>query len=180
MYLSASDVGLSLSIGLPEPVGDVHHFSGRYRGVTGSNMDINYEAKYEAEESRKRFASRGQYRNVTDLQGLFRVEWGPDVRTDAVEANLQMLRKGLRKEFSARVATPIHLEDSLKASGHFDLKDIYQIIGATLYIPASQQVADAKVAFSSLANTKGMFNCSTKSFLNVSWIQGDFDFSTNG
>lgn len=129
-FITAGDITFLTSVYLPKPVGDVHRLSARYRGNAGAQepIDISYEAKYEAEEAKTRLASRGQYRNTADLQGLFRFEWGPDMRHDAIEANLQMLRKRTKKEFAARVATPYHLEDSVKASGSYDYQDIYHML----------------------------------------------------
>lgn len=47
----------------------------------------------------------------------------------------------------------------------------------SLNVPASNKVAESEVAFSSLSNMKGMAKGSA-AFLNISWIRGDFDFST--
>lgn len=120
-----NDMGATLSVRLPKPIGDVHKLNGRCRGNLGTAMDdnygINYELKYETDASQRHYASRGQYRNVTDLQGFLRFEWGHDVKLDAAEANVQMLRKSMRREFSARIATPLHVEDTVMASGLYDI-----------------------------------------------------------
>jgi hypothetical protein len=182
MLASANDIGATASLLLPQPVGDTHRLTGRYRGNLGGpdpNVDLNYEISYESEEMRRRYASRGQFRNVTDVQGLLRVEWGPDIRTEALEGNVQMLRKGTKKEFSARVATPYYLEDTVAASGSYDTKDIYHVFKGILNVPSSNKVADGDVAFSSLSNMKGNVNCTTP-FLDISWLKSDFDFSTHG
>jgi hypothetical protein len=182
MLASNNDIGATATLQLPKPVGDKHKLSGRYRGNLGGsdpNLDLNYEVSYESEETRRRYASRGQFRNVTDMQGLLRVEWGPDIRTEALEGNVQMLRKGTKKEFSARVATPYYLEDTVAASGSYDTKDIYHVLQGILNVPASNRVADGDVAFSSLSNMKGKVNCTTP-FLDILWLKGDFDFSTQG
>ncbi|XP_055713060.1 uncharacterized protein LOC129807664 isoform X2 [Phlebotomus papatasi] len=179
---SSKDISMSATIRLPQPVGDIHQFFGKYRGNIGTNdpnMEINYEARYEAFESKKRLASRGQFRNVSDLQGFLRVEWGPNVRQDGIEAFMQMLRKGIRKEFAVRVATPLHAVDTLKASGSYDYKDIYHVVAGRLFVPSTRQIADADVSFSSLSNTKGIIN-STTPFFNLTWIRADFDFLTKG
>lgn len=130
-FLSKSDIGIGLNVQLPEPIGDFHRLSGRYRGDfngNNSNMDINYEIKYEADVARTLLASRGRYINATDMQSLLRFEWGHDIRNDAVEANVQMLRKNIRREFSGRLATPYYIEDTLTTSGSYDLLDIYQLL----------------------------------------------------
>lgn len=128
--VSPGDISGLTSVRLPEPVGDVHRFSARYRGPTVKNgpLEFSYDAKYEAENAKKRLASRGHFRNTTDLQGFFRVEWGPDMRLDVVETNLQMLRKNTKREFSARVATPFYLEDTVTASGSYDYDDTYNLL----------------------------------------------------
>lgn len=46
-----------------------------------------------------------------------------------------------------------------------------------LFIPASNQVGEADVAFTSISNTKGMFNTTTP-FANITWFKADFDFTT--
>lgn len=117
-----------------------------------------------------------QYRNTSDVQGLMRIEWGHQNVSDAIETNLQMLRKGVRREFAARLFTPFYDEDTFKASGSYDSDKVYEKYAATVYIPASRQVANTDVAFHSLADTKGMLNCTTP-FLNVTWFQTDFDFT---
>lgn len=129
-FINSGDISSLTSVQLPQPVGDIHRFSARYRGNFGSKapLEVSYDAKYEAEDAKKRLACRGHFKNTTDLQGLFRVEWGPDMRLDVVETNLQMLRKSSKREFSARVATPYYLEDSLAASGSYDYKDMYNLM----------------------------------------------------
>lgn len=131
------EMGGTLSVRLPDfkPANDVHKFSGQLRSnldasaLDLTNADVNYDVRYETDISRHRFASRGQYRNVTDLQGAMRVEWGIDAGRQAAEANVQMLRKEQRREFSARVATPWHVEeDSLVAGGYYDKRDSVQMI----------------------------------------------------
>lgn len=112
---------------------DVHKISGQYRGNLEAglqgNADVNYDLRYETDVTRRRFSSRGQYRNVTDLQGAMRVEWGIDEQRQGAEANVQMLRKETRREFSARVATPFFVtEDTLTASGFYDEQDRERLI----------------------------------------------------
>lgn len=182
MFLSKEDIGVNIQLRLPKPIGDLHKLSGRYRGNFGTgdpNIDVNYEAKYEAEESKRRFASRGQYRNVTDLQGLIRVEWGDDVVKDAVETNVQMLRKEKRREVSARIVTPLHAEDTLFASGSYDHRDPYYLVAGHINYPASRQIVKADVAYAALSDMKGYVNATTP-FQNWTWINGDFNFATTG
>lgn len=129
-FISAGDISSLCAVQLPQPVGDIHRFSARYLGNAGSAhpLDVSYDAKYEAENAKKRLASRGHFRNTTDLQGFFRVEWGPDMKFDVVETNVQMLRKDTKREFSARVATPYYLEDTLTASGSYNYDDMYNLV----------------------------------------------------
>lgn len=182
MFLSKEDIGANVQLRLPKPIGDLHKLSGRYRGNIGTsdpNLDVNYEAKYEAEESKRRFASRGQYRNVTDLQGLIRVEWGDEVVKDAIETNLQMLRKDKRREVSARILTPLHSEDTLFASGSYDIQDPYYLVAGHINYPGSRQIFKGDVAYAALSNMKGYVNTTTP-FTNFTWIQTEFNFSTTG
>lgn len=125
------EFGANLNVRLPGPVSDMHKISCQYRGnvgATNDNLDLTYDVKYETDISERRFASRGQYRNVTDLQGAVRVEWGNDVKYDAAEANVQMLRKDLRREFSARLSTPLHAEDTMTGRGSYDVQDSLHLI----------------------------------------------------
>lgn len=182
MYLSKEDIGVNVQLRLPKPIGDLHKLSGRYRGNLGTsdpNLDVNYEAKYEAEASKRRFASRGQYRNVTDLQGLIRVEWGDDVKKGAIETNVQMLRKDKRREVSARILTPLHSEDTLFASGSYDRQDPYYLVAGHINYPASKQIVKGDVAYGALSDMKGYFNTTTP-FRNWTWINADFNFATTG
>lgn len=133
--IGKGDISTSVALRLPKPVGDIHRISGRYRGnldmdfdLTKSNMDISYDAKYESDEAGRRFISRGQYRNVTDLQALLRAEWDQVESNGTFETNIQMLRKGIRREFSARIETPLYVEDTVKASGSYDREGIYHVV----------------------------------------------------
>lgn len=96
---------------------------------------------------------------------------------EAVEGVWQVLRKGSRREMSGRVATPFNLEDSIVVKGDFDVIHNYNNYKAAIFMPASKQVANADIAFSSIANTRGMLNCTT-SFLNITWLRADFDMTT--
>lgn len=126
-----NEMGASMNVRLPGEVADTHKASCQYRGNLGDStdsMDVTYDLLYETDESQRRIASRGQYRNVTDLQAAVRVEWGHDVKYEAAEVNAQMLRKDMRREFSARVATPLHAEDTLTARGSYDVRDASNLI----------------------------------------------------
>lgn len=126
---TSGDYSAALSVRMPKPIGDVHRINGRFKGTLATITDnVSYEVRYETDESRKRFASRGQYRNVTDMQGVVRAEWGTEVHQNVAEANMQMLRKGVRRELSARIVTPLYAEDTLSGSGSFDLDGHNQLI----------------------------------------------------
>lgn len=126
---TSGDYSAALSVRMPRPIGDVHRINGRFKGTMATIIDnVSYEVRYETDESRRRFASRGQYRNVTDMQGVVRAEWGTEVHQDVAEANMQMLRKGVRRELSARIVTPLYVEDTLSGSGSFDLDGQNQLI----------------------------------------------------
>lgn len=108
---------------------------------------------------------------------MIRVEWGPDAKAQAAEANMQMLRKGIRREFSGLLKTPLfQTEDTFQTTGSIDVDDIFDRFTIILYMPASRKVANADVSYYSLSNTKGLVNATTP-FLNVSWLQTEFDFS---
>lgn len=168
----------SIILTLPEPAAETHRLNARYLGLPYVSDDTAFEIKYETDISKTRFATKGQYRNTTDLQGLFRVEWGHDLKTQAAEASLQMLRKGIRREFSGLLKTPFYQsEDTFHTTGSFDVEDIYDRYTIILYIPATRKVANADVSYYNLANTKGLVNATTP-FLNVSWLQTEFEFSS--
>lgn len=128
--ISKNDISGNLAIRLPEPLGDVHRFSGHIDGdlLASPLKSFMYEASYESEKTRKRFASRGQYRNVTDLQALLRAQWGLATKLDTFESNVQMLRKGKRREVSATIKTPLYNEDTITASGSYDNVDAYYLM----------------------------------------------------
>lgn len=128
--MAAHDTNGVLSVRLPEPLGDIHRISGRYEGdVLASPLkNVLYEIKYESDNAKQRFASRGQYRNVTDLQTYLRTLWGTDTQNKTFESNVQMLRKGLRRELSAKVQTPFYIEDTISASGYYDKINSYYIL----------------------------------------------------
>lgn len=130
VLLSKNDVSGSFSIRLPAPIDDVHRFGGSFRGdvLASPIRDVILEMKYESDKEKKRFVSRGQYRNLTDLQTLVHAQWGTDTVNKTFESNLQMLRKGVRRELSARVKTPYYQEETIRASGFYDNDKIHQIL----------------------------------------------------
>uniref|UniRef100_W4VR36 Putative lipoprotein n=1 Tax=Corethrella appendiculata TaxID=1370023 RepID=W4VR36_9DIPT len=180
--LSPEDMGVELSVLLPKPFAYTHKIMGKYRGKgfekNDKYLDMGLEATYEIKDINKKYLTRMYYRNVSDIQGFGRVEWGPNDKSDAVETNVQILRKGLRKELFARLTTPMHTEDTLVARGSYDNKDIYHIVSGIVFSPASEQIADADIAFSTLSNMKGNVNSTTPFLKNITWLRGDFDFST--
>lgn len=128
---SLSETSGNFAIRLPAPIDDIHRFGGRYRchgDILAMNCDdFIVETKHESERERKRFVSRGQYRNLTDLQTLLHAQWGTDTVNKTFETNLQMLRKGIRREVSARVKTPYYTEETIQATGFYDNDKIYHI-----------------------------------------------------
>lgn len=130
MLISKNDRSGSFSIRLPAPIDDIYRFSGRYRGdiLASPIQDVVIETRYESDKARKRFVSRGQYRNLTDLQTLLHAQWGTDKVNKTFETNLQMLRKGIRRELSARVKTPYFKEETIRASGFWDKDPIQHVI----------------------------------------------------
>lgn len=119
----------NLAIRLPAPIDDVHKFSASYRGNIQESpiQDIFMETKYESDKQNKRFISRAQYRNLDDLQTLVHAQWGTNTQNKTIESHLQMLRKGVRRELSARVKTPYYEEDTILASGFYDNDQTQQI-----------------------------------------------------
>lgn len=131
VIISKQDMSGTFSIRLPDPTDETHHFSARYRGDVMAKpiTDVVLETKYESDIERLRFVSRGQYRNVTDLQALLNAQWGIDTNFKVFETNLQMLRKGIRREVSAVVKTPYYEdEETISASGFYDKNNIYHVL----------------------------------------------------
>lgn len=122
VLISKTDMSGNFAVRLPAPVDDVHRFGGRLRGdfMATPLRDLIIETKYESDRERKRFVSRGQFRNLTDLQTLLHAQWGTDTVNKTFETNLQMLRKGRRREVSARVKTPYYDEETIRAGGFYD------------------------------------------------------------
>lgn len=130
VIISKTDVSGAFAVRLPAPIDDIHRFSGRYRGDVMATpvRDVIFETRYESDRARQHFASRGQYRNLTDLQALLHAQWGIDMVNKTFETNLQMLRKGVRRELSARVKTPYFVEETIQASGYYDKNHIYHVL----------------------------------------------------
>lgn len=130
VLITKSDMSGSFSIRLPAPIDDVHRFSGKYRGdvMASPIRDVVIEAQYESDKENTRFVSRGQFRNLTDLQTLLHAQWGTDTVNKTFETNLQMLRKGMKREVSARVKTPYFIEETIKASGFYDYDQVYHLL----------------------------------------------------
>lgn len=203
--INKNDISGNLALRLPEPLADVHRFSGHFDGdlLASPLKSFMCEANYESEKTRKRFLSRAQYRNVTDLQALLRAQWGLDTKLDTFESNLQMLRKGRRREVSAKVQTPLYKEDTITASGSYDdvdsyhlmryvfkvavrpfqlclhSKTVFRIFSGTINYPASHQIANTDIKFSSISNLNGFLNCSTP-FKALNWLQTDLNYTTTG
>lgn len=130
VLISKTDMSGSFAIRLPAPIDDVHRFSGKYRGdvMVSPIRDVVLETRYESDRERKRFVSRGQFRNLTDLQTLLHAQWGTDTVNKTFETNLQMLRKGMKREVSARVKTPYYVEETIRASGFYDFDKIHHVL----------------------------------------------------
>lgn len=128
--ITKNDVSGNLVISLPGPLADVHRISGHFDGdlMASPLKSFIYEASYDSEKTRKRFMSRGQYRNVTDLQALLKAQWGLQTNLDTFETNVHMLRKGQRREMSAKVKTPLYTEDTITASGSYDNVNAYYLM----------------------------------------------------
>lgn len=130
-YNSEKDLQGNLVTKLPKPIGDVHRIMVKYLGnalQTEEPPNVSVEAKYDAEESQKKFNLKGSYRNVEDMQGLGNVEWGVGEALEAAGAKFHMMRKDeSRKEFSARLRIP-HFkdEDAFTLGGFYDVEGPYK------------------------------------------------------
>ena len=137
---SNRDIGFGVSVQLPAPIGDVHRFTGHYLGnlspasmnlldnLRQPGLDVNFEAKYTTDDSKRVLSTRALYRNVSDLQGLLQAEWGDNSKKDAFLTNVQMLRKGIRREFSTIIETPFHKEQTLEERGSYDRSEPYHLV----------------------------------------------------
>lgn len=130
MIVTKSDVSGAFSIRLPPPINDIHRFSGKYNGnvMVSPIRNVQLETRYESVKGGQRFLSRAQYRNVTDLKTLVLAQWGTEVVNKTFESNFQMLRKGVRREISAKVKTPYYEEETIKAGGSYDRENGFHIV----------------------------------------------------
>lgn len=172
----------TFAIHLPLPVGDIH----KLRASLDTDMtqtapltEFKLDGSYEAIESNKRYAIKSHYKNSTDIDSSARIEWGGDPKGNATQLDFKIKRDGFRHAIVASALTPYYLdEETLKADVIYGMADIYHVVSSSLYIPASEKVTEADVAFAGLSNMKGMIN-STTPFLNVTWLRADFDFNTS-
>ncbi|XP_032572582.1 uncharacterized protein LOC6611837 [Drosophila sechellia] len=186
-YKSVDDFKFRVITALPLPVGDRHQLSASYQGNVISkqlnNPDFVLEASYESVEAQNKLLSRISYKNATNNQkGLCHVEWGKIQNLSVVEGDFELLHKqGAQKEFSAKMITPkFKNEHTFALTGSYDLEKSghHNVVGALDY-PASRRITDLDVSFSSLSNMHGIFNSTLPTFLNVSWLKTDFNFTTN-
>lgn len=119
------DMTASLAIRMPKPTEGLHRFTGRFDGDVMNEpwKGLQYEAKYDSELDHKRFSSRGFYRNVTDLQAMLQAQWGIGRKLATFETNFNLLRKGEKRDFSAKLTTPKFSEDTLTTTGSYDWHD---------------------------------------------------------
>ncbi|XP_053697453.1 uncharacterized protein LOC128744450 [Sabethes cyaneus] len=177
-FISISDLAGVLKVRLPKPVGDVHTLAASMNGnipFLEPVRTFNFETFYETEESRKRYAWHSEYSFVNDLRTLLRFEWGPDVRSERIQSNLDVFQNGAKHEISAKLRGPWYLEDAFRAIAVYDLVDGLYLVNGNVSIPASNKVSEANVAFVNLSNMKGDINCTTP-FLNITWLHGQLEF----
>lgn len=129
-YNSQTDMNGDLVARLPEPIGDVHKIFVKYLGnalQTDEPPNVFFEAKYDADESKRRIAANGTYRNVEDMQGMANFEWGVGPKVLEAGGNFHMLRKNeARKEFTGRLRIPLYRkEDALTLGGYYDFEENY-------------------------------------------------------
>ncbi|XP_055638867.1 uncharacterized protein LOC129776937 isoform X2 [Toxorhynchites rutilus septentrionalis] len=176
--ISISDLSGIIRVHLPNPVGDVHKLAASMKGnipFLENVRTFNFESSYETEESRKRYAWRSEYDRVNDLRTLFRFEWGPDVRSEQVQSNFDVIKNGEKHEISAKLRGPWYTEDAFHALAVYSNDDNLFLVNGNVSMPASRKVAEANVAFANLSNMKGDVNCTTP-FLNVTWLHGQLEF----
>lgn len=169
------------TIKLPLPVGDTHKLVGTVflnQNKEEVWTEVRGEGSYEAVEAQNRYAGKGRYRNEGNLEGFGRVEWGPDPYANASQVDLLLSREEPKQAFTASCRTPYYLDqETIKTHIIYGKADIYHVVSSSLYIPASEKVTEADVAFAGVSQMKGMVN-STTPFLNVTWLRIDFDFNT--
>lgn len=129
--LSRRDIQAGLVLQLPKPVGDTHQLGVRYRGnfMTHEPPNIFAESKYESQEAKNKFVTRVSYRNADDLQGLGRVQWGKVSNLSTIEGDFQVLRKKqVRKEFYAKLTTPLYEEETMFVRGNYDEENDFHML----------------------------------------------------
>lgn len=132
------DIKTGLTLHLPGGSGsdaDIHNFDVHYYGDIESldsilkTKNFNYDAKYSSKMSQKKFSSQGRYRNETDLKTTLRADWGTADKKNMIESNVQILRKGSKRELLANVKTPFYNnEESLIATGSYDKRNLNHIL----------------------------------------------------
>lgn len=172
---------LDLGLKLPAPINSDHKFSAKYKGNVGKQnvgLKVEYDLKYINQKTLNVWESKGSFKNNTGaLNSNLRFEWGPGSKTSILDGSASLKTVNARQEFSVNLITPMYLnKKTMQLAGTYEKADIYHIVRSTLKVPQDRQITVADVAFSDLANMKGMLNCSLP-FLNVSWLNADFDFS---
>ncbi|KAL9926249.1 apolipoprotein lipid transfer particle isoform 1-T7 [Glossina fuscipes fuscipes] len=183
-YMSTEDIRVGLDAALPPPVGDMHRFDLNYRGnlisKRGQEPQLFLEGSYNSDIAQRKCLGRISYKNSTDLHGLGHLEWGTLSNISTIAGDFHMLQKSeRRREFHAKMSTPMHKnEDTFSMNGMYDMneKDYHNLVCAINY-PASQQIADFDIFFSTFSNMHGFLN-STTPFTNMSWFKADFNFTT--
>ncbi|XP_055847743.1 uncharacterized protein LOC129913211 [Episyrphus balteatus] len=181
-FISRGDIQAGLVLQLPKPVGDIHHLGVRYRGnlMTNEPPNVFAESKYESQEAMNKFVTRVSYRNVDDLQGLCSIKWGKMANMSTIEGDFQVLRKKqVRKEFYAKLTTPMYEEETLFVRGNYDAEKDFHLLMCTLDSPASKRLGEIDMAFNTLSNMKGFVN-GTLPFFNITWLRADINFTTSG
>lgn len=174
-------MSIDLGLKLPVPIESDHKLSAKYKGNLGKanvGPKLEYDLKYLNQKSLNKWESRGSYKNNTGaLNGNLKFEWGPESKTSILDCSASLKVVNARQEFSVNMTTPFYSnKKTLQLAGTYEKADVYHIVRSTLKVPQDRQITVADVAFSDLANMKGMLNCSLP-FLNVTWINADFDFS---
>lgn len=128
--LSKTDFAGALALRLPTPINDIHRFGGKYQGniMEEPIKSVLFETTYESVKGGQRFASRGHYRNITDLQALVHAHWGTNAVQKTFEGDLKVLGQEVRREVTAKVITPYYKEETIKATGFYDKNDAYHIV----------------------------------------------------
>lgn len=177
-FISISDLSGVIRVQLPKPVGDVHTLAASMNGnipFLEPVRTLNFETSYETEESRKRYAWHSEYSFVHDLRTLARFDWGPNVRSQRIQSNLDVFQDGEKREITIKLRGPWYMEDAFRSVVVYNYADSLYLVNGNMSIPASRKVAEANVAFTNLSNMKGNVNCTTP-FLNITWLHGQLEF----